>query len=122
MQKDLIFSAFVTTLFITGLVIRFSIFPQEAHAVILPFGGPILTVVPCDTGLWITVGPPGPGSLMIMPPPATLVYLYDVFLPKVMVLGNFDVVTFPCVVGIVPVGVGNHVLQIGTSLAPVPDF
>ena len=91
----------------------------EAQSVFLPFGGPIATVVPCNTGLWITIGPPNPGSFMIMP--KTLIYLYRVFLPDVLTLGLYDPVPVPCVVGVLPpVGIGFDTIMIGTSVAPAP--
>ena len=86
----------------------------EAQSVFPPFGGAILTVKPCNTGLWITIGPPNPGSFMIMP--GTILYLYDAFHPVAETLGLYDPVTVPCVVGVVPIGGGFHVVMVGTSL------
>ena len=83
----------------------------------MPFGGPLLTVVPCDGGLWITVGPPAilPNSFIILAG-GTLVYRYGAFHPGANVIGTWDEVGIPCIVGVVPVGFGVHVLMIGTSL------
>jgi hypothetical protein len=99
---------------VAALVWHFIPLRSQAQSVLPPFGGAIITVVPCNTGLWITIGPPTPGSFMIMP--GTILYLYDAFHPIAETLGLYDPVTVPCVVGVVPVGGGFHVVMVGTSL------
>ena len=79
-----------------------------------PIGGRILTVSPCDTGLWITVGPPLPGSFMIMP--TTRIFKFGSFRPGAFVLGLSVLgAEAPCIVGVVPVGVGEVMSVVGTS-------
>lgn len=118
MIKKLLFSGFIMAFLVIGTAYGFFHFPERAQAqtelVLRPSGGPIITVVPCNTGLWITVGPPGPASLMIMP--TTLVYLYKIFHPAGLVLGGYFPITIPCVVGVIPVGGGFKTMIIGTSL------
>ena len=99
---------------VTTLLWHFIPLQSEAQTVFPPFGGPIITVAPCNTGLWITVGPPNPGSFMIMP--GTLIYLYEAFHPGAETLGLYDPVPVPCVVGILPIGIGFHTIMVGTSL------
>lgn len=103
-----------TVMAVTALLWHFVPLRGEAQSIFQSFGGPIITEVPCNTGLWITVGPPNPGSFMIMP--GTILYLYSAFHPAAQTLGLYSLVTVPCVVGIVPVGGGSQVMMIGTGL------
>lgn len=50
-----------------------------------PFGGRILTTTACNTGFWITVGPPRAGSFMVMP--TTLQYGSKVYRPGAWAMG-----------------------------------
>ena len=116
MVKKLLFSGFIIVFLVIGTAVGFFHIPKQAQAqsVVLPFGGTMITVVPCNTGLWITVSPPVPGSFMIMP--TTLIYLYYLFHPGALALGGYLPITIPCVVGVVPVGGGFKVIEVGTSL------
>lgn len=50
-----------------------------------PFGGRILTTTVCNTGFWITVGNPKPGSFLIMP--NTLQFGSKTYRPGAWVIG-----------------------------------
>ncbi len=82
-----------------------------------PFGGRITSITPCNTGTWITVGPPRPASLLWIPG-VSLTYLQGP--PRHVgqwVLGMANTASAPCVVGIYVIGYGLIIRQIGTSLA-----
>jgi len=103
---------------LTALVLIFLLlFANAANAQFgTPFGGRILTVTACDSGFWITVGPPVPGSIMIVP--GTIIFPHRVFRIGAWVLGTTPfgpIAQVPCVVGIVPVGSGYPASVIGTS-------
>lgn len=57
------------------IVLSFLFLPKPVEAV-LGFGGRILKVVPCATGLLITIGPPRPGLFMWMPTTLTFDWWY----------------------------------------------
>lgn len=79
----------------------------------VPFGGRILFVRPCNTGLLLTIGLPRGGEYMLMP--FSRVYLYGVFSPGSWTLGLAGPTPVVCVVGKFPVGAGLPILMVGTS-------
>jgi len=86
----------------------------------IPFGGRILTAVPCPpTGLLITVltflGP----RLLVVEPLSTRIYAYGLFLPGNSVLGMHGTIPTSCVYPFVVIP-ALRVKMIGTSLIPRP--
>lgn len=79
-----------------------------------PFGGRILVVRPCNTGLLLTVGPPRGGEYMLLP--GSSVYAFGVFKPATWVLGLAAALPVVCVLGKIPIGAGLRIIMVGTSL------
>ena len=98
------------------LIILFLSVGKFAQAQIpgIPFGGRILSVTPCNNGIWIIVGPPRPGSFIITP--ATLTFPFRSFRPLAFVLGKALIAPIPWALGNVVIGTGFPVIMIGTSL------
>jgi len=92
----------------------------------LPFGGFNIISIPCfyvgaplPYGFLTFILPAGvsPPNLMIMTPPLTVWFAYfDPIVPTVPLLGLYDPVPIGCVVGLIPIGAGFHVLEVGSGL------
>lgn len=84
----------------------------------IPFGGPVTVVVPCDSGIMVTIGPPAPATIFatdeFMATP--LFFLYRATHIGAFWLGIYEPVPVPCFVGPAPVGFGEDVLMVGTSI------
>lgn len=100
---------------------------QVVNPAAVPFGGRIVTPIPClcDLGFWIVVGPPRPASLFV--PFAFLAtplfYLDKSLTPGVWWLGLYNpIAQIPCLTGLppfcVPAGFGGEIIMTGTSLIP----
>jgi hypothetical protein len=118
-KKALLRALFVSLLF--SFLIFFPLPSADVRAAIKltphPFGGRILTAVPCTCSLtiWITVGPPVGGSFMITP--ATRVYRNYSPVPGKWTLGLADIEPLPCLTKpfCEPVGAGLPIRIMGTS-------
>jgi len=81
-----------------------------------PFGGQVMTVQPCNTGLLIYVKTPMTGVMPFMWLTGNLPYLMRIPPhPGQYVLGMAGTVV-PCVLGIVPMGAGPVILFHGSGI------
>lgn len=99
---------------------------NNAHAqiqeqVITNFGGEILYELPCESppGLWIIVGPPSPGSFILLTP-GSIIYDYGIFLETNYVIGQATAKADVSCIWYLPypveMGSGEPIIQIGTGL------
>tara|TARA_B100000686_G_scaffold320640_1_gene372516 strand:+ start:1188 stop:1556 length:369 start_codon:yes stop_codon:yes gene_type:complete len=110
------------TLFVSLLVVAVFTFSQQPLVsqtpASFPMGGKVLTVLPCNTGILITTGPPTPGVWMDLP---IALFGYKVpTMPGLNILGKSSTFVEPCFVGPVPTGAGFRLMYSGTSGAPSP--
>ncbi len=93
-----------------------------AQSVNPPFGGQVITIVPCpcDLGSWITIGTPVPASLFVpwvfMASP--LFFPFKAVHPGAWWLGLYNpLVQIPCLVPplCTPIGAGGDIIMAGTS-------
>ena len=86
--------------------------PLFVFAAIYPFGGRIIHIQVCNTGILFSVGPPNPGFFMRMPYSR---FFPTVAIPGVPTLGVAALTPVPCVVGVVPTGAGLPITVGGTA-------
>lgn len=103
---------------------------EYALAVGYAFGGKVIATLPCTVkglpALWVSVGPPHPGAIFVLPPPATILHLNYLVAPRVYVLGTALVpIVGACVIPIptppffaIITLPGLTAIQIGTGLIP----
>ncbi|MCS7200832.1 MAG: peptidoglycan-binding protein [Patescibacteria group bacterium] len=97
----------------------------------IPFGGRIVNIIWCPCSGFarlITIGPPLPPAPPFLYVPAGFeatgaVYAYwNLYTPQVWVLGLYLPASIPCmqfgVTACFPIGFGNQILMVGTSLGP----
>ena len=82
MLKKLFFCLFL------GIISLSFIFWAKPADAILGFGGKILHVTPCATGMLLTIGPPRPGLFMWMPTTLTFSW-YQQWRPGPWALGTY---------------------------------
>ena len=92
------------------------VFAGTAYAAVplLIFGGPVIAKTVCNYGSLLIVGPPMPGSFLLLPPPASLIFPFFLPFPKRLVLGNATPGGL-CMVGVVPIPAVGTIKMIGTS-------
>lgn len=105
---------FLKKIMIASLVAMFFVMPIVAHAQLTNFGGKIVFSRPCliPPGAWsITVGLPRPGQFVYIPGVSRLYQYFQIFRIGPSVLGTAAGFS-PCF----PLGGGQIILQVGTSL------
>jgi hypothetical protein len=103
---------FLSILFVTILISL----PNISNAQLMPFGGQVVTVQPCNTGLLLYVKTPLMGVLPYMWLTGNLPYLMNVPPHPGQYLLGMSGAILPCILGIVPIGAGPVILYHGSSL------
>lgn len=80
-----------------------------------PFGGRVLSFIPCDEGFLLTVGPPVSGQYMFIYG-ASRLYAYFAPHPQAWVLGLATPIQTSCTISGETVGQGKFITMLGTSL------
>lgn len=96
-------------IFLVLITLSFSVWVRSSKAV-LPFGGPILSVMycPCSGNVALTVGPPSPGIYSYNPYSTVPFPFYQFYRPGAYILGGYIpggvclTAGSPCSVGSVP--------------------
>jgi len=115
MKKTLKITTLIALIGILFLALSVAPIPKsEALAALgIPFGGPIITIIPCNTGALITLGGPRPGQYMYMPGTRSFLFGPPIH-PGQWLLGLFGP-PVPCVVGLFVVGGGAIITMHGSS-------
>jgi len=98
-----------------SLIIIFSV-PQTSNAQFLPFGGQVVTVQPCNTGLLVYLRTPFTGVMPFMWLTGNLPYLMRVPPHPGQYLLGMAGAPIPCILGVVPMGAGPVILFHGSSM------
>ena len=89
--------------------------PLSASAAFFSFGGRVLTVTPCSSGLYVTIFPAGIFPIAYIWTPATITFSAGPpRTPGQQILGLYDI-PYVCFVGKVPL-FGLRMFMVGTSL------
>jgi hypothetical protein len=109
-MKILAHTIFVAIFFV---LVIFASMPISAFAQV-PFGGPITSIIPCDEGLELYLGPPTPGSFMYSGGSVSFAYGPPTHVGQFLlgVASGFLL----CTVGGTPIGGGLLILYHGSSI------
>jgi len=107
------------TLIITLSVLEFPLIAQ-ALSFGVPFGGKIVTSIPCtcSVGSWVTISFPRPGSFIYTPGLSQIYRNYNLFRPGPWAIGiasGFGTCLTGAPPACVPIGSGPIIRKVGTS-------
>lgn len=108
----------IHTIIITIFIVTYIFFPITFTEAQLPFGGPITSIIPCNEGSLIVLGPPVGGSFMDIR--TTTFYQYGIasHVGQFLLGLSTSVLTCtePCPSGACPIGAGLVMMFYGSSL------
>ena len=102
--------------FVAGSLLALTlVVPLSASAAFFSFGGRVLAVTPCSSGLYVTIFPAGIFPIAYIWTPATITFSAGPpRTPGQQILGLYDI-PYVCFVGKVPL-FGLRMFMVGTSL------